>query len=264
MLLLLNPLHSCLTLYDPMDYSPPGSSLYRILQARILEWVAMPSSRGSSWPRYRTPVSYVPCMAGGFSTTNATWEAPRLIVFKYKITVAITLENCLGNIFGSYCPKETLLLFSCPVMSDSLWPHWLQYIRSSYPSSSPEVAQVHAHCVGNAIQPSHPLTPSSPSALNLSQHQGLPVNWLFTSDNQDTGSSASASVLPMSIQGWFTLRLTSLISLLSRELSGVFSSTTVRRHQFFGALPSLWSSSYNCTWPLGRWQPWLYGPLSAK
>ena len=124
--------------------------------------------------------------------------------------------------------------------------------------------QVHVHRIDGAIQPSHPLTPSSPSALNLSQHQGLPMSWLFTSDNQDTGSSASASVLPMSIQVWFTLRLTSLVSLLSRKLSGVFSSTTVRRHQFFGALPSLWSSSYNCTWPLGRPQPWLYGPLLAK
>ena len=42
---------SCLTLGDPMNYSPPGSSVHRIFQARILEWVAMPSSRGSSWPR---------------------------------------------------------------------------------------------------------------------------------------------------------------------------------------------------------------------
>ena len=50
---------------------------------------------------------------------------------------------------------------------------------------------------------------------------------------QSIGVSASASVLPMSIQGWFPLRLTGLISLLSKELSGVFSSTTVRRHQFF-------------------------------
>ena len=45
---------SCLTLCDSMDYSPPGSSVYGILQARILEWVIMPSSRGSSWPRDRT------------------------------------------------------------------------------------------------------------------------------------------------------------------------------------------------------------------
>ena len=53
---------SCLTLCDPMDYSPPGSSVHGILQARILEWVAMPSSRGSSQLRDQTPISYVSCI----------------------------------------------------------------------------------------------------------------------------------------------------------------------------------------------------------
>ena len=55
-------LQSCLILCDPMDYSPPGSSVHGILQARILEWVAMPSSRGSSQPRDKTRVSYVSCI----------------------------------------------------------------------------------------------------------------------------------------------------------------------------------------------------------
>ena len=54
-------LQSCLTLCNPMDRSPPGSSVHGILQARILEWVAMPFSRGSSRPRNRTPVSYISC-----------------------------------------------------------------------------------------------------------------------------------------------------------------------------------------------------------
>ena len=75
----------------------------------------------------------------------------------------------------------------------------------------------------------------------------FPMSWLFASDDQTTGASASASVLPMSIQGSFPLRLTGLIFLLSKGLSGVFSSTTVRKHQFFGAQPSLWSSSHICT-----------------
>ena len=60
---------------------------------------------------------------------------------------------------------------------------------------------------------------------------------LFTSDDQNTRASASAPVLPVNIQGWSPLRLTGLISLLSKGLSGVFSSTIVRRHQFFGILP---------------------------
>ena len=64
---------SCPTLCDPMDCSPPGSSVQGILQARILEWVAMPSSRRSSQPRDQTQVS---CNAGRFFTSWATWESP--------------------------------------------------------------------------------------------------------------------------------------------------------------------------------------------
>ena len=54
-------LQSCPTLCDPVDCSPPGSSVHRIIQSRMLEWVAMPSSRQSSWPRDWTHVSYISC-----------------------------------------------------------------------------------------------------------------------------------------------------------------------------------------------------------
>ena len=64
---------------------------------------------------------------------------------------------------------------------------------------------------------------------------------------QSIGASASASILPVSIQGWFPLRLSDLIFLLSRGLFRVFSRTAVRRHQLFSALSSLWSSSHNHT-----------------
>ena len=63
----------CLTLCDPMDCSLPGSSVHGILQARILKWVAIPFSRGSSWPRERTWVSHI---AGKFFTIRTTREAP--------------------------------------------------------------------------------------------------------------------------------------------------------------------------------------------
>ena len=59
-----------------MDYSPPGSSVHGILQAGILEWVAMPSSRGSSQPRIEPTSLMSPALAGGFFSTGATWEAP--------------------------------------------------------------------------------------------------------------------------------------------------------------------------------------------
>ena len=73
----------------------------------------------------------------------------------------------------------------------------------------------------------------------------FPRSQLFTSDYQNTGASGWASLFPLSIHGWFLLRLTSVISLLSQGLSGVFSSTTLRRRRFFGILPSLWPSSHN-------------------
>ena len=69
------PLHLCLILCDPMDCRLPGSSVCGILQARILEWIAMLSSRGSSWPSNWTHVSMSPAMAGRFFTTSTTWEA---------------------------------------------------------------------------------------------------------------------------------------------------------------------------------------------
>ena len=68
-------LQSCPTLCNTMHCSPPGSSVHGSLQVRILEWVAVPSSRGSFWPRDWTCVSQSPALVGGFFTPSATWEA---------------------------------------------------------------------------------------------------------------------------------------------------------------------------------------------
>ena len=66
---------SCPTLCDPLGCSPPGSSVHGILQARILECTAMPSSRESSWPRDQTQVSYISCIGRWILYHWATWEA---------------------------------------------------------------------------------------------------------------------------------------------------------------------------------------------
>ena len=66
--------HSCPTLCDPMDYSPPGSSVHGILQVRVLGWSAMPSSRGSAWPRDPAQSPVFPTLIGMFLTHWATWE----------------------------------------------------------------------------------------------------------------------------------------------------------------------------------------------
>ena len=63
------------TLCDRMDCKPPGSSVQGTLQARILEWVAMPSSRGLPDPGVELASPVSSALAGGFSTTSATWEA---------------------------------------------------------------------------------------------------------------------------------------------------------------------------------------------
>ena len=70
------------------------------------------------------------------------------------------------------------------------------------------------------------------------------MSQLFASGGQSTGASVSASVLPVNIQGWLPFWFSGLISLLSKGLSRVFSST-IWKHQFFGAQPSLWSNSHN-------------------
>ena len=100
-----------------------------------------------------------------------------------------------------------------------------------------ELAQTHVHWVGDAIQSSHPLSSPSPPVFNLSR--SFSMSQFFESSCQSIGASATASVLPMNIQDWFPLGWTGCISLQSKGLSRVFSSTTAQKHQFFGTQLSL-------------------------
>ena len=101
----------------------------------------------------------------------------------------------------------------------------------------PELTQTHVHQVGDATQPSHPLSYPSPPALNLSQHLlsgSFQMSQFFASGGQSIGVLASAPVLPMNIQGSFPLGLNGLISLLSKGFSRVFarqSSSSLTRSQ---------------------------------
>ena len=80
----------------------------------------------------------------------------------------------------------------------------------------------------------------------------FPKSQFFASGGQSIRASATASVLPTNIEGWFPLGLTGLISLQSKGVSRVFSSITVWKHQSFGAQPSLWFNSPICTWLLEK------------
>ena len=145
----------------------------------------------------------------------------------------ICLGFILGFLFGSVYFNLSSVQFSsvaqsCPTVYDPM--------NRSMPGlpvhhQLPEFTQTHVHGVGDAIQPSHPLSSPSPPVPNLSQHESFPMSQLFKWGGQSTGVSALASVLPMNTPlGW-----TGWISLQSKGLSRVFSNTTVQKHQFFSA-----------------------------
>ena len=144
-----------------------------------------------------------------------------------------------------------LLLFSHAVVSNSATP-WnaacQDYLFFSISQSLLKLMSI------ESVMPSNHfiLSPTSLLALSLSQPHDL-FQWFdSTSDGQRIGASASASVFPMNIQGSFPLRLTGLISLQSKGLSGVFSSTTIWKHWFFGAQPPSQSNSHIHTWLLEK------------
>ena len=117
----------------------------------------------------------------------------------------------------------------------------------------PEFAQIHVHWLWCYLIISSSVAPFSFCLLQSFPASGsFPVSQLFASCGQCIGSSASELVLPINIQSWFPLGLTGLISLHSKELSRIFSSTTVWKCQFFAAQLSLWTSSHIYTWLLQK------------
>ena len=166
-----------------MDCSLPASSVRGILQARILEWVAI------FFPTTKTQHSQI---------------------------------------------NKLLLLISCWGMSNSLELHELQHTRLPRPSLAPRIC---SNCCP-LNQWCHPtisssIIPFSSCPQSFQELGSFPMSQLFASGGQSVGASASGSVLPINIQGWFSLGLTCLIFLLSKELSRVFSSTTVQKNQYF-------------------------------
>ena len=140
---------TCPTLCDPTDCNPPGASVYGILQARILEWIAIPFSRGSSRPRDQTLI----CTVGRFFTVWAT----------------------------------SSVQFSRSVMSDSVRPHELQHARPPCPTPTPGVhwdsrplSQWCHPAISSSVVPF-----SCPQSLPASQ--SFPISQLFTWGDQIIG-----------------------------------------------------------------------------
>ena len=129
--------------------------------------------------------------------------------------------------------------FSRSATSDSLGPHGLQHARPPCRSRTPGVhsnsCPLSRWChpaISSSVIPFSSCLQSFPASGSFQMSQP------FASGSQSIGVSASASVLTKNIQDWFPLGWTGWISLQSKELSRVFSNTTVQKHQFFGAKPS--------------------------
>ena len=193
-------LHSCPTLCDPIDGSPPGSPVSGILQARTLEWVAI--SFSSAW-KWKETVKSLSCVWPSVTPWTAAFQAPPSMGFsrqEYCSGVPLPFPTQSMGIdkfqLSSVQSLSRVQLFVTP---------WTA-ARPPCQSPTPGVYSNSCPLVSDAIQPSHPLSTPSPSTFNLSQHQGsFPMSQFFASVGQNTVVSASASVLPMNIQDWFPL-----------------------------------------------------------
>ena len=148
------------------------------------------------------------CLVHGISKSRT-----QLSDFHFKVQFSSVPQSCL-----TLCDPMDWCMTGLPVHHQLL-----------------EFTQTHVHWVGDAIQPSHSLSSLSPPALNFSQHQGL-FQWVSLLQQV---AKVLELLLPMNIYGWFPLAWIGRISLQSKGLSRVCSNTTVQKHQFFGAQPSL-------------------------
>ena len=143
--------------------------------------------------------------------------------------------------------------FSRSVVSVSLWSHGLWHARFLCPSPTPRACS--NSCPSSKwchLTVSSSVVPFSSCPQSFPASGSFTVSWLFLSGDQNIGASASATILPMNIQGCLPLELIGLIYLQSKGLSRVFSSTTIQKHQLFGTQPSLWSNSHIHKWLLEK------------
>ena len=133
-----------------------------------------------------------------------------------------------------------IVQFSHSVVFGSLWPHGLQHARPTCSSPTPGVysnscplSQWCHPTISSSVIPFSSCLQSFPASGSFQMSQ------FFASGDQSIGVSASTSVLPINTQGWSPLGWTGWTSLQSKELSRVFSNTTVQKHQFFGTQLSL-------------------------
>ena len=157
------------------------------------------------------------------------------------------------RMLGTHNKKTYSVKFSRSVVFDSVPPLGLQQARPPCPSPTPGVysdSRPSSQWCHPAI--SSLVIPFSSCPQSLPASKSFPMSQLFAWGGHSNGVSALASFLPKKSQGWTPSEWTGCISLQSKALSGVFSNTTVQKHQFFGAQPSSQSNSHIHTWLLEK------------
>ena len=155
----------------------------------------------------------------------------RLVIFfsdsKSEIQVSTDFK------YSTYSTFPYSVQFGCSVMSNSVWPHGLQYTRLPCPSPTPGACS-NSCPLSQWCHPtiSSSVVPFSSCLQSFPELGSFPVSQFFKSGSQST--RASASILPKNIQDWFPLGWTGWIFILSKGLSGIFSNITFQKHQFFG------------------------------
>ena len=185
---------------------------------------------------------------------GASFLLPTLNSFMgcWRSAAAAAHDLILAEVDGKYpCQVPICCCYCSVVISDFLWPHEMQHARLPSSSLSPGVcSNSYPLSQWSHLTISYSVAPFS-CPRSFPGSGSFPMSQLFSSGDQSIEASASASVPPGNIRGWFPLGLTGLISLLSNRfsrvfsngLSRVFSSTTIQRHQFFGAQPPFRSNS---------------------
>ena len=211
--------------------SDSASSLLSITQ--VQRAVLRPFTKVSSSPSY----GFFPSMVCLYVARKPQQPEVNRVTVKVRSSIQDTWPN--SKFTGSEADRSEGITFT------SLRPHGLQHARPPCPSPSPRV------CTNSCplSQWCHPtisssVTPFSSRLQSFPESGSFPMSQPFASGGQSIGASALVVVLSRKIQGLYPLGLTGLISLQSKGLSRVFSSSTVQKHQFFSVQPSLWYHSH--------------------
>ena len=173
---------SCQTLCDSMDFvilSLPGSSVHRIFQSRILEWVVISSPRGCSRLRNQTHVSFPSCIGRWILYHCATWEAQRMHSVQFSSVQSLSRVQLFVTPWITAC--QALL---------SITNSW----------SSLKLMSIESVC--HPAISSSVVVPFSSCPQSLPTSESFPMSQLFAWGGQSTGASALASFLPKNTQGW--------------------------------------------------------------